>query len=68
MHLGEMAEESTTSCKKHDGQIVTGQEIVIRRDKVFQSIEEKDTTNEVVVVLKGEQRQGAKLEVTWDEC
>lgn len=63
-----MAEEITTSCKEHDGQIVTGWEIAIRRDKVFQSVEEKDTTNEVAVVLKGEQRQGAKMEVTWDEC
>lgn len=56
VHLGEMAEGSTASCKEHDGQIVTRQEIAIRRDKVFQSIEEKDTTNELAVVLKGEQR------------
>ena len=67
MHLGEMAKESTTSCEDCDGQIITGQEIAIRRDKVFQSTEEKDTLNEVAVVLKGEQRQGAKMEVTWGE-
>lgn len=40
-------------CKDHVGQIVTGQVIVIRRYSVFQSVEEKDTTNEVAVVLKG---------------
>jgi len=56
LHLGEMVEESTTSCKEHNDQILTGQEIAIRRDKVFQSVEEKDTTNEVAAVLKGEQR------------
>lgn len=64
MHLGEMAEENTTSCKEDDGQIITQQEILIRKDKVFQSIEENDTTNEVAVVLKGEQRQVAKMRVT----
>lgn len=41
-------------CKDHVGQIATGQEIVIRRNSVFQSVEEKDTKNEVAVVLKGE--------------
>lgn len=30
MHLREIGEESTTLCKKHDGQAVTGWEIVIR--------------------------------------
>ena len=63
-----MAEESTTSCKEHDDQIVTGHEVAIRRDKVSQSVEEKDTTDEVAVVLKGEKRQVAKMEVTWDKC
>lgn len=66
-HLGEMVDESTKSCKEYDGQMVTGQEIVIRRDKVFQSVEEKVTTNDVAVVLKGGQRQGGETEVTWDE-
>lgn len=41
------------SCKDHVEQIITGQEIVTRRKSVFHSIEEKDTANEVVVVLKG---------------
>lgn len=56
------------SCKDHVDQIVTGQEIVIRRKSVFHSSEEKDTTNEVAVVLKGEGRPIAKMGMIWNEC
>lgn len=53
MRLWEMT-KGNMCCKDHVDQIVTGQEIVIRRKSVFQSVEEKNTANEVAVVLKGE--------------
>lgn len=38
-------------------------------DEVFQEeVEEEDMLSELTVVLKGEQGQGAKMEVTWDKC
>lgn len=38
------------------------------RDNVFQSIAGKYKANEVAVVLKGEAREGAKMEVAWHKC
>lgn len=61
-------EENTVCCKDYVDWIITGQEIVIKRKSIFQSVEEKDTTNEVAVVLKGEWRLIAKMEVIWNEC
>lgn len=55
-------------CKDHVDQIVTGQEIVIRRKSVFLSVEKNHTANEAAVVLKGEGRLITKMEVIWKEC